>query len=89
MASLSFLLVYAMVNVAHLRLAKQTGAKRWLLVCAVVLNLGLFALLFGQTIMEGDILTWGSVIVLLICSFVLEAIWRKSKHRNLHSLGQP
>lgn len=88
MASLSFLLVYAMVNVAHLRLAKQTGAKRWLLVCAVVLNLGLFALLFGQTIMEGDILTWGSVIVLLICSFVLEAIWRKSKHRNLHWLGQ-
>lgn len=47
MASLAFLLVYAMVNVGHLRLAKQTGAKQWILVCSVILNLALFALLFS------------------------------------------
>lgn len=55
MASLAFLLVYAMVNVGHLRLVKQTGANRFLLVIAVILNLVLFALLFAQAIMNGEI----------------------------------
>ena len=57
MASLAFLLVYAMVNLGHLRIAGQTGAKRWILICSVVLNLGLFALLFIQTILNHETLT--------------------------------
>lgn len=88
MASLAFLLVYAMVNLGHLRLADQTGAKRWLLVCSVILNLGLFALLFGQTILEGDVLTWASVVILLAASFIVEFLWRKRNQRNLHWLGK-
>ncbi|WP_257797167.1 APC family permease [Lactobacillus crispatus] len=69
MASLAFLLVYAMVNLGHLRIAGQTGAKRWILICSVVLNLALFALLFIQTILNHETLTWISVIALLIISF--------------------
>lgn len=68
MASLAFLLVYAMVNLGHLRIAGQTGAKRWILICSVVLNLALFALLFIQTILNHETLTWISVIALLIIS---------------------
>lgn len=88
MASLSFLLVYAMVNVGHLRLAKKTGAKRWVLVCAVILNLALFALLFVQTILNGEPLTWSSVLVLLAISFVFEYFWRRHNHQGNHWFGQ-
>ena len=88
MASLGFLLVYAMVNLGHLRIAGQTGAKRWILICSVVLNLALFALLFIQTILNHETLTWISVIALLIISFVVELAWRKKNKRNLHWLGK-
>lgn len=81
MASLAFLLVYAMVNLGHLRIAGQTGAKRWILICSVVLNLALFALLFIQTILNHETLTWISVIALLIISFLVELAWRKKNKR--------
>lgn len=84
MASLAFLLVYAMVNLGHLRIAGQIGAKRWILICSVVLNLALFALLFIQTILNHETLTWISVIALLIISFLVELAWRKKNKRNLH-----
>lgn len=84
MASLAFLLVYAMVNLGHLRIAGQTGAKCWILICSVVLNLALFALLFIQTILNHETLTWISVIALLIISFLVELAWRKKNKRNLH-----
>lgn len=84
MASLAFLLVYAMVNLGHLRIAGQTGAKRRILICSVVLNLALFALLFIQTILNHETLTWISVIALLIISFLVELAWRKKNKRNLH-----
>lgn len=87
-ASLAFLLVYAMVNLGHLRIAGQTGAKRWILICSVVLNLALFALLFIQTILNHETLTWISVIALLIISFLVELAWRKKNKRNLHWLGK-
>ena len=88
MASLAFLLVYAMVNLGYLRIAGQTGAKRWILICSVVLNLALFALLFIQTILNHETLTWISVIALLIISFLVELAWRKKNKRNLHWLGK-
>lgn len=88
MTSLAFLLVYAMVNLGHLRIAGQTGAKRWILICSVVLNLALFALLFIQTILNHETLTWISVIALLIISFLVELAWRKKNKRNLHWLGK-
>ena len=84
MASLAFLLMYAMDNLGHLRIAGQTGAKRWILICSVVLNLALFALLFIQTILNHETLTWISVIALLIISFLVELAWRKKNKRNLH-----
>ncbi|RVU71853.1 MULTISPECIES: APC family permease [Lactobacillus] len=88
MASLSFLLVYAMVNVGHLRLVKETCAKKSILIIAVILNLALFALLFAQTIMNGETLTWIAVIFPLVISFVIEFVWRKKNKQNLNWLGK-
>lgn len=88
MASLAFLLVYAMVDVGHLRLIKETGAKRWILICSIIMNFSLFILLFAQTILNGEVLTWVSVIILLIGSLLVEFIWRKRNKQNLHWLGK-
>lgn len=88
MASLAFLLVYAMVNAGHLRLSKQTHAKKWILICAIILNLSLFALLFAQTIINGETLTWTAVIFLLVISFVAEFCWRKWNKQNLSWIGK-
>ena len=53
MASLAFLIVYGTVSAGHLRVYRDTGAKSWLLVLAVILNAALFALLLGYTIQIG------------------------------------
>ena len=83
MASLAFLLIYASVSVGHLRVRAQTGAKAWLLVLAIVLNIGLFALLLGYTIAQGQVGTWVTLLSVVIVSFVAEWIIRRTTGRDL------
>ena len=83
MASLAFLIVYGAVSVGHMRVRHQTGAKAWLLIAAVSLNLALFCLLLGYAIHTGPASTWITLIVVLIASFVVEIVYRKVTHRSL------
>lgn len=83
MASLAFLLIYASVSVGHLRVRKQTGAKAWLLIVAVVLNLGLFALLLGYTIAQGQVGTWVTLLSVIVVAFVAEIVIRRTTGRKL------
>ncbi|PWJ26751.1 amino acid:proton symporter (ABT family) [Branchiibius hedensis] len=86
MASLAFLIVYGTVSLGHLRLADQTGAKRWLLWLAVILNLALFCLLLGYAIHTGPASTWITLLVVLVFSFVAEYVYRRitGRHLTLH-----
>jgi hypothetical protein len=45
MGSAAFLLVYAAVNIGHMRIRSKTGAKAWLLVVSVITCLALFVVL--------------------------------------------
>jgi amino acid transporter len=83
MASLAFLIVYGTVSLGHLRLYRETGAKPWLLVLAVALNLALFALLLGYTIDTGPASTWITLLAVLALSFVFEVVYRKRTGRTL------
>ncbi len=83
MASLAFLIVYGAVSVGHLRVSAETGAKSWLLVLAVLLNLALFALLLGYTIHTGPASTWITLLAVLALSFVIEVAYRKRTGRAL------
>jgi amino acid transporter len=83
MASLAFLIVYATVSAGHLRVYRETGAKPWLLVVAVVLNVALFALLFGYTIHTGPASTWITLLAVFALSFVFEIVYRKRTGRPL------
>ena len=83
MASLAFLIVYGTVSAGHLRVYRETGANRWLLVLAVVLNAALFALLLGYTIHTGPASTWITLLAVLVLSFVFEVVYRKRTGRTL------
>jgi amino acid transporter len=83
MASLAFLIVYGTVSLGHLRLYRETGAKPWLLVVAVALNLALFALLLGYTIHTGPASTWITLLAVFALSFVFEVVYRKRTGRAL------
>ncbi|MDT7758530.1 MAG: hypothetical protein QOH27_4428 [Mycobacterium sp.] len=83
MASLAFLIVYGTVSAGHLRVYRETGAKRWLLVVAIALNLALFLLLLGYTIHTGPASTWITLLAVLALSFVFEVGYRKRTGRTL------
>jgi amino acid transporter len=83
MASLAFLIVYGTVSLGHLRVYRETGTKRSLLVLAVVLNLALFALLLGYTIHTGPASTWITLLAVLALSFVFEVVYRRRTGRTL------
>jgi amino acid transporter len=83
MASLAFLIVYGTVSLGHLRICRETGAKPWLLVVAVVLNLALFLLLLGYTVHTGPASTWITLLAVLVSSFVFEFAYRQRTGRSL------
>ena len=89
MASLAFLIVYGTVSVGHLRVYRETGANRWLLVLAVVLNLALFALLLGYSIHTGPASTWLTLIAVLVASFVFEIGYRRPSRRARPATAPP
>jgi amino acid transporter len=84
MASLAFLLVYAVITYGHLRVHKHTRANPKILWCAIAINLSLFTALLINTIKTAP----SSAIALLIAlvtSFGLEAFSRlKSKRLKSH-----
>lgn len=83
MASLAFLIVYGTVSAGHLRVCHDTGANRWLLIVAVVLNAALFLLLFGYTVHTGPASTWITLLAVLALSFAFEIVYRKRTGRSL------
>ncbi|MGZ6778743.1 MAG: APC family permease, partial [Mycobacterium sp.] len=89
MASLAFLIVYGMVSVGHLRIRADTGAKRWLLVLAVTLNLALFLLLLGYTVHTGPASTWLTLVAVLVLSFVFEVTYRRPRRHARQATPAP
>jgi amino acid transporter len=80
MASLAFLLVYAVITYGHIRVCKQTGAKPKILWCAIVINLSLFTSLLMNTIKTAPSSAI-ALLIALVASFGLEAFARlKSRH---------
>jgi len=83
MASLAFLIVYGMVSVGHLRVRKETGAKRGMLLAAVALNAALFVLLLYYAVVHSPATTWITLLALLVLSFAAEAVYRRRTGRKL------
>lgn len=75
MASLAFLLVYAVVTFGHLRVYQQTGADPRILWCAIAINAALFMALFINTVKTAPASAI-ALVVALIASIAIESISR-------------
>ena len=82
MASLAFLLVYAVISYGHIRVHQKTGAKPKILWSAIAINLCLFVALLINTIKTAPSSAI-ALLIALIASFGLEAFSRiKSQRRK-------
>jgi amino acid transporter len=85
MGSAGFLLVYSAVNIGHLRIRKQTGAKTWPVVASAVTCLSLFVVLVYHMIATAPT----SAIALgvtLAGSFLFEIVYRRRTGRTLKTI---
>lgn len=85
MGSAGFLLVYAAVNLGHLRIRSQTGAKAWPLYTGVILCVVLFIFLFGYMLIQERLSAVAMVATFLI-SWLVELWWRGRTHRSFKQL---
>jgi amino acid transporter len=85
MGSAGFLLVYSAVNIGHMRIRKQTGAKAWPVVASAVTCLSLFVVLFYNMIATAPT----SAIALggtLAGSFLFEIAYRRRTGRTFREI---
>jgi hypothetical protein len=75
-----FLLVYAAVNVAAVRLARETGANRWIAAVAALLCLAAFVIMVGQFVSDPATLASGvAVAVIVVLALGIEGIYQLSE----------
>jgi hypothetical protein len=85
MGSAAFLLVYSAVNVAHLRIRNQTGAKAWPVVASAVTCVALFVVLCYHMITTA--LTSAIALGLtLAVSLLFEIGYRRATGRTLREV---
>jgi len=85
MGSAGFLLVYSAVNIGHMRIRKQTGAKAWPVVASAITCLSLFVVLVYHMIATAPT----SAIALgvtLAGSFLFEIVYRRRTGRTFKAI---
>jgi amino acid transporter len=85
MGSAGFLLVYSAVNIGHMRIRNQTGAKAWPVVASAVTCLSLFVVLVYHMIATAPT----SAIALgvtLAGSFLFETVYRRRTGRTFKAI---
>jgi amino acid transporter len=82
--SAAFLIVYGAVNLAHLRLARETGAARIPLAIGLVGCVAVLIVLLAH-LYRGDFLALAALVVLVAVCFAGEAAWRRGRQRHIRS----
>jgi amino acid transporter len=85
MGSAGFLLVYSAVNIGHVRIREQTGAKAWPVVASALSCLSLFVVLLHHMISAAP----NSAVALgvtLAGSFLFEIVYRRMTGRTLREI---
>lgn len=86
MGSGAFLLIYALVNAGHLRIASRTGANRAIVSIAMVLCLGMLGILSVNMFKE-SLPSFLAMFALLAAAFVGEVAYRKATGRRMKTSG--
>jgi amino acid transporter len=82
MGSAGFLLIFAAVNAANLRLAVRTGSRRWIPVMGVILCIGALYSLIRYTGRHDPTQLWVLAAMLLL-AFVVEGVYRLCRNGHL------
>jgi amino acid transporter len=83
MGSAAFLLVYAAVNIAHLRIADETGAKRWLIWLSLITCLVMFGFLVDYIAERAPSAALVTLVGALALSFGFEWAYRTRSGRTI------
>jgi amino acid transporter len=83
MGSAGFLLIFAAVNGANMKLAEDTQSKRWLSLTGIGLCLGALACLLWQTAMNSPRQLW-ILFAMAGAAFFIEVIFRVAMRRTIH-----
>jgi amino acid transporter len=84
MGSSGFLIIFAGVNFANAKLAKATGARRWIAFTGCALCLLALVILIGQRVMTAPGELW-VLLVMVGFAFVAEALYRRITKRTIKS----
>ena len=82
LGSAAFLLIYGVVSVAHLKLHKQTGANKYIILVSVLLNTVIFILLVYY-LFQTSIITMITLIAVIGACFLVEVVLQKVTRRRL------
>jgi amino acid transporter len=82
LVSTSILIIYLAVNASHLRLLRETGAKRWVIQTSFLSNLIFFGVLVYYEFVNSKLILELLTITILFC-FSVEWIYRKSSGRSI------
>jgi len=81
MGSAGFLLVYTAVNIGHMRIRKQTGAKTWPVVTSAITCLSLFVVLCYNMISSAPASAIALGVTLVSC-LLFEIVYRRRTGRT-------
>ena len=88
MASAAFLIVYAAVNAAHLKVRAETGARTGLIVASLAACVIMFVLLMVYIVRDGPTAAWITLLATLAAAFVIEVVYRAATGRRFRSLAE-
>lgn len=88
MASAAFLIVYATVNVAHLRVRRETGANVMIVTASLVACVVMFVLLMIYIVTSAPAAAWITLLGTLAAAFLIEAGYRRRTGRAFRRLGK-
>jgi amino acid transporter len=88
MASAAFLIVYAAVNAAHLKVRSQTGARTWVVVASLVACVAMFVLLMVYIVRKAPAAAWITLLATLAAAFAIEVVYRARTGRRFRTLAE-
>ena len=74
--------IFALMTIAHLRMSKETGASKAILVLALITT-SLAIILFAWYTLLTALQTFAILVVTIILAWVVEAVWRSISKREV------
>jgi amino acid transporter len=80
------LAVFVLITIAHLRMAKETGASVPVLVVALLATSLAILLFAGYTLLTAP-QTFAVLVVTIVLAWVVEAVWRRIRRRQIEAVA--